>query len=109
MSDEPKEFPSVENLKAAAWLCLAVAATTDLDQFPPGSGTNKSRRFHARKERFEAAATKLEAGVGIQEHGLSSEDFAWAASEAERAVDSEGWRRRFEAAADEMKEPEPAS
>lgn len=107
MSDNPKEFPSVENLEAAAWLCLEGAAMTDLDQFPPGSGTSRTRRLHARKKRFEEAAVRLKAGTGIRELGLSFADFAWAASMAYRAVDQEEWGRRFVAAADEMKEPEP--
>ncbi|MFH0712414.1 MAG: hypothetical protein V2A55_00935 [Candidatus Jorgensenbacteria bacterium] len=106
MSDNSKEFPSVENLEAVAWLCLEGAAMTDLDQFPPGSGMSSARRLHARKRQFEEAAVRLKAGTGIRELGLSFTDFAWAASMAYRAIDKEGWRRRFEAAADEMKEPE---
>jgi hypothetical protein len=109
MSGEPKEFPTVKNLEAAAWLCLKEAAWTDLDRFPPGSGIMRSREFHERRDRFKEAAAKLEAGADIQELGLSSEDFAWVASMAHRAVDKEGWRRRFEAAAEEVKEPEPAA
>ena len=106
MSDESGMFPTVEELEGAAYICLTMAATTDLSQFPPGSGNAQRRRFHKLKKRFEEAVTKTRAGASVREFGLSSQDFTWAAEQAEKAEDKEGWRCRFEMAAEEMKKEE---
>lgn len=84
------------DLEAAASLCLACAATTDLDQFPPGSGSFINSLFHDRKNRFEIALERANRGVSnIQDLGLSVRDLSWAISQADRAKDQVGWKNRF--------------
>ena len=53
MSDRSVAFPSAEELEAAAYICLVMAATTDLGQFLPGSGNAQRRRFHRFRKRFK--------------------------------------------------------
>jgi hypothetical protein len=87
------------DLEGAAYLCLAAASLTDLDQFPPGSGSIACRMLHARKRRFEEAQALVRNGTtALSDLGLSHEDCAWAASKAEMARDQEGWLSRFQAA-----------
>jgi hypothetical protein len=59
--DEVKELRhllklTTEDLMWAAEQALAKAATTDLEQFPPGAGDRIHRNLHARRKRFLAAA-----------------------------------------------------
>ena len=87
------------DLEGAAYLCLAMAAQTDLDQFPPGSGNRIRCVHHERKRRFEEARILVKKGTTIlSELGLSHEDCAWAASMANMAKDQEGWLSRFQSA-----------
>ena len=92
------------DLEGAAYLCLASAATTDLDQFPPGSGNISCREHHERKRRFENAQKLMESGItSLSELGLSCHDCAWAASKASLAKDKEGWLSRFQTAESELR------
>lgn len=92
------------DLEAAAYICLAKAAMTDRDQFPPGLGDSICRQFHERRRRFEAALEKRMRGVdSILDLGLSTEDCMWAAGEAYRAIDRDGWELRFKTAAMRLK------
>jgi hypothetical protein len=87
------------DLEGAAYLCLAMAAQTDLDQFPPGSGNITRRMYHERKRRFEEALALVKKGATIlSELGLSHKDCAWAASMVNMAKDQEGWLSRFQSA-----------
>ncbi len=92
------------DLEAAAYLCLAMAATTDRDQFPRGSGSAICRIFHDRKKRFEEARENRMRGVSsLLELGLSAEDCAWAATQANRARDPCGWELRFRTAENRLR------
>jgi hypothetical protein len=92
-------------LEGAAQLCLASAAMTSDDRFPPGSGEYVRREHHARKRRFEHAKSLIESGVtDVLELGLSHDDLGWAASRAHLARDKEGWRARFQKAELELRE-----
>lgn len=52
---ETEDGLTIEDLEWAETSCLAEAALTDLDAFPPGSGDNRRRFWHARRKRFKAA------------------------------------------------------
>ena len=105
MSDSTTNTLSVDLLEGAAHLCLRAAVLARLQEFPPGSSDFFARRWHERRERFENAMKMLSTGVvEVKELGLSSEDFKWAADQADRAKDKEDWRKRFESAAEVMKE-----
>ncbi len=94
----------VGDLEGAAYLCLAAAATTDFNRFPPGSGDLSRRMHHERKHRFEKAQKLVESGVtSLSELGLSHDDCAWAASKASLAKDKEGWLSRFQTAESELR------
>lgn len=69
------------DLVDAAELCLATAATTDLDQVIGGGSF--SRRVHqARCERFLEALKRSRDGViSILEFGISPDDCAWVAGQ----------------------------
>ena len=87
------------DLEGAAYLCLAMAAQTDLDQFPPGYGNLTRRKHHERKRRFEEARALVKKGTTtLSELGLSREDCAWVASMANMVKDQEGWLSRFQTA-----------
>lgn len=91
------------DLEGAAYICLGMAATTDRDQFPPGSGDLICRQLHARKRRFEEAAKRIKRGVtSLFELGLLSEDCIWAAGQARRAKDVNGWRLKFKTAGEKL-------
>jgi len=92
------------DLEGAAYLCLAAAATTDFDQFPPGSGSITRRAHHDRKHRFEEALAKMKKGVSsLSELGLSHRDCAWAASKSNMAKNKEGWLLRFQTAENNLR------
>lgn len=98
------------DLEAAAYLCLEKAALTDRDQFPPGSGDAICRIFHNRRRRFQEAEKKRVDGpdsLSLLELGLSAEDCAWAAEQANRAIDPGGWKLRFTTARDRLKAATP--
>ena len=81
-----------------------MAATTDRDQFPPGSGDMICREFHDRRSRFLAALEKrVKGAVSILDLGLSPKDFSWAADQAHRAADKAGWELRFRTAETRLK------
>jgi len=91
------------DLEGAAYLCLAAAATTDFDQFPPGSGVLIRREHQERKRRFEKAASMVKAGAtSLLEFGLIPEDCVWAASKANLVKDNDGWLSRFQTAEREL-------
>ena len=87
------------DLEGAAYLCLAAAAFTDLDQLFPGSGNSQRRAHHERKRRFEGALAKMREGAtSLSELGLNPEDCAWATRKADQAKDQKGWLSRFQKA-----------
>ena len=92
------------DLEGAAYICLAAAAITDLNQFPPGFGNISRRKHHERKRRFEDALAKMREGItSLLELGLSPDDCAWAASKASLAKDREGWLSRFQTAENNLR------
>jgi len=92
------------DLTGAAYLCLDAAAYTDLGQFPPGSGISSRRKHHERRHHFRKARALVNEGVtNLLELGLSPEDCAWAAGEAHRVKDQEGWLARFQTAERELR------
>ncbi len=96
-----------ELLEGAAYLCLKRAALTDMDQFPPGSGTAICRYFRARRRRFKKACEKMRAGKFLlSELGLLSEDCAWAKAQAHHAKEPAEWSRRFLSAEEILKQEE---
>lgn len=102
MSNEKIVSPlTTGDLERAAYLCLAAAATTNLDGL---FGDSRHRMHNERKRRFERARTLVESGVtSLQELGLSHIDCAWAAGKAELAKDKEGWLSRFQMAEGELR------
>jgi hypothetical protein len=93
------------DLEGAAYICLAAAATTDLNQFPPESGNISRRKHHERKRRFEDALAKMREGItSLSELGLSPDDCAWAARKANLAKDQKGWLSRFQEAEEMLRE-----
>jgi hypothetical protein len=81
-----------------------MAAQTNLEQFPPGSGNLTRRMHHERKLRFEEALALVKKGTTIlSELGLSHKDCAWAASMSKMAKDQGGWSSRFQAAENALK------
>jgi len=90
------------DLEGAAWLCSESAAFTDLSH---PLGNNHRLQHHERKRRFEQASAKIKEGAtSLLEFGLLPSDCHWAASKADRAKDSEGWRSRFQAAGEMLRE-----
>jgi len=91
-------------LEGAAYLCLSLAAWTDRDQFPPGSGDRICRGHHARKRRFEKAKGMVKEGAtNLLELGLFPEDCSWAANMAHRAKDKNVWLSHFQTAGNELR------
>ena len=91
----------VGDLEGAAYLCLAAAAMTDLDQI---SGDLYRREHHERKHRFERAQELMKNGsTSLSELGLSADDCGWAASKASLAKDKEGWLSRFQTAENQLR------
>lgn len=91
------------DLEIAAHLCLAMAATTDRDQ-PFGVGGTICRTFHDRKKRFQEAREKRMKGVtSLLELGLSAEDCAWAATQADKTHKSLDWELRFRTAENRLR------
>ena len=92
------------DLEGAAYLCLRVAALTDRNQFPPGSGDMICRMYYERKYRFEQAQIMVREGIiSLLKLGLFHEDCSWAASKANMAKDQEGWLFRFQTAESELR------
>jgi hypothetical protein len=64
-----------QDLEKVAGLCLAAAATTDLDEF---GGVRRRQWHHNRRSSFLAASSKLKGRKKLSELGLSEEEMSWA-------------------------------
>ncbi len=94
----------VGDLLGAATLCIGAACMCHLDVLF-GIGEIHRRNFHAMKRRFESAIALMKQGeTSLLELGLTAEDCSWAASNSDKARDQEGWKSRFEEAAEALRQ-----
>lgn len=97
---ESKIVLSVEDLDAAAFLCLRHEAAADIH--PEGTyeaviAKVNRREHHERKMRFYKARGRLQRGRArtMGDLGLLPEDLNWAAEQADETKAPESWRYKF--------------
>lgn len=106
--EETIKNPLLEGeLEGMASLCLKSACLCHLATGPLEKDIAEihRRNFHAMKRRFKSAIALMKQGeTSLFELGLTAEDCSWAASNSDKARDQEGWKSRFEEAAEALRQ-----